>query len=285
MTGRPLFRNHACFAVLLLTLVSPARVHAEDEHPVTLVGMRGQLDGVVLPGPELEVRPLEDSQAPFVLRIANVYRHGTAHRYDFVYYALEPRTYDLTHYLRRKDGSAMQKLPPLEVEVKGSLGPGLIHPHALEPKRTSWFAGYRLLLLVGAGVWSIGLVLILFWGRRKKKRAQEDAAKPATVADRLRPLVIRAMTGMLSAKQVAELERTLLAFWRQKLGLEKEKPHEALAKIRQHPEAGVLLNQLELWLHRPGTAEQVDLGKLLWPYQQAAVEEKAGAPDTHGVMA
>src|SRR5262249_23454968 len=124
MTGRPLFRNHACFALLLLTLVSPARVHAEDEHPVTLVGMRGHLDGVVLPGSELEVRPLEDSQAPFVLRIANVYRHGTAHRYDFVYYALEPRTYDLTRYLRRKDGSPMQNLPPLEVEVKGLLGPG-----------------------------------------------------------------------------------------------------------------------------------------------------------------
>jgi hypothetical protein len=55
--------------------------------------------------------------------------------------------------------------------------------------------------------------------------------------------------------------------------------------MRQHPEAGALLNQLELWLHRPGTAEQVDLGKLLWPYQQASLEEPAGAADSHGVMA
>ena len=69
MTGRPLSRNPACVAVLLLTLAPPARIHAEDEPPVTLVGMRGHLDGVVLPGSELEVRPLEDSQAPFVLRI------------------------------------------------------------------------------------------------------------------------------------------------------------------------------------------------------------------------
>lgn len=285
MTGRRLSRNRACFAVLLLTLAPPTEIHAEDEPPVTLVGMRGHLEGVVLPGSELEVRPLEDSQAPFVLRIANVYQHGTAYRYDFVYYALEPRSYDLRNYLRRKDGSTMQNLPPLEVKVKGLLGSGLIHPHAPEAKQTSWFAGYRVLVLAGAGLWCVGLFLILFWGRRKKKRTQQDATPPTTAADRLRPLVIRAMTGLLSAKQHAELERTLLAFWRQRLGLENDKPHEALAKLRQHPEAGVLLNQLELWLHRPGTAKQVDVGKLLWVYQQAPIEKQAAAAGAHGARA
>jgi hypothetical protein len=253
-----------------------------DDHPAALVGMRGRIDGVVLPGPELEVRPLEDPQAPFVLRIANVYPHGTAFRYDFVYYALEPRTYDLTQFLRRKDGSPAGKLPPLEVEVKGLLGPGLIHPHALEARPAGWFAGYRLLLLAGATLWVLGLLLILLWGRRKKRIATQAAAGPATVADRLRPLVVRAMTGMLSSGQLAELERTLLAFWRHRLGLEKEKASVALARMRQHPEAGVLLNQLELWLHRPGTAEQVDVGKLLWPYQQASAVELADAPGGHG---
>src|SRR5262249_28731459 len=161
----------------------------------------------------------------------------------------------LTQYLRPRDGSAPVPLPPLEVEVKGQLPAGLVHPHALEPKRASWFAGYRLALIVGAALWGVGLLLILLWGRRRRRAARQEAAGPATVADRLRPLVIRAMTGMLSAEQRAELERTLIAFWRQRLGLDSEKPSEALASMRQHPEAGALLNQLELWLHRPGTAQ------------------------------
>jgi hypothetical protein len=260
----------------------PGAARPAAERPVTLVGMSGHIDGVVLPGPELEVRPLEDSQAPFVLRIANVQRHGTAHRYDFVYYGLEPRVYDLAKYLRPRDGSAPVQLPSLEVEVKGLLAPGLIHPHAQEPRRAGWFASYRVLLIVGAVVWGLGFVLILLWGRRKLRAAQLAAAGPATVADRLRPLVIRAMTGMLSMEQRAELERTLIAFWRQRLGLEKEKAPEALARMRQHPEAGALLNQLELWLHRPGTAQQVDIGKLLWPYQLAPAQGATDVPAAPG---
>jgi len=282
MTNRLRLLGGACCLSLPLILLLPGIASSDDDLPVVRVGMRGQLKGVVLPGPELEVKPLEDSQAPLVLRIIEVYRHGTAFRYDFVYYALEPRSYDLTQYLRPKGGAAAQKLPPVEVEVKGLLGPGLIHPHALEPKPTSWIAGYRLLLMGSSAVWGLGLLLILFWGRRKRKKTQENAEAPANLADRLRPLVVRAMTGMLSASQQAELERTLLAFWRQRLGLEQEKAPEAMAKIRQHPEAGALFDQLELWLHRPGTAEKVDLGKLLWPYQQASVEDFA---DTHGAIA
>ncbi len=273
MTEHPRLHGCARHLAVLASLLLPALVGADEERPTTLVGMRGHLRGVVLPGPELEVKPLEDSQAPFVLRIENVYPHGTAFRYDFVYYALEPRKYDLTRYLRTRDGSPMGKLPALAVEVKGLLGPGLIHPHALEPRPTSWFAGYRLLLLLGGGLWVVGLLLLLLWGRRRKKVATAVEAGVVTVADRLRPLVIRAMTGMLSANQLAELERTLLAFWRNRLGLEKDKAPEALAKLRRHPEAGVLLNQLELWLHRPGAAAQVDVGKRLWPYQQTSARE------------
>jgi hypothetical protein len=270
---------------LVLALLMPGPTRAADDRPVTLLGMHGHLDGVVLPGPELEVRPLEDSQAPFVLRIANVHPHGTAFRYDFVYYALEPGSYDLTRYLQTKDGSAVGKLPPLEVEIKGLLGPGLIHPHALESKQASWFLRYRMVLIGAAVLWTVGLVLGLVWSRRRKAAAQQAGAGTATVADRLRPLVIRAMTGALTADQRAELERTLLAFWRQRLGLEKAKAPEALAKLRQHSEAGVLFNQLELWLHRPGTAEQVDIAKLLWPYQLRSADEPGAATATRGAKA
>ncbi len=272
-------------SILLLLLFLPALARADEERTARPVGMRGELKGVVLPGPELEARPLEDSQAPFVLRIAEVYAHGTAFRYDFVYYALEPGTYDLTRYLRRKDGRPLDKLPPLTVQVKGLLGPGLVHPHALEANRTSWLVRYRFLLIGGGALWLVGLLLLLLWGRRKKRAAATEVAGPVSVADQLRPLVIRAMTGMLSATQLAELERTLLAFWRHRLGLENEKAPVALARMRQHPEAGVLLTQLELWLHRPGTAGQVDIGKLLWPYQVASADELGQVREAPGEVA
>jgi hypothetical protein len=278
MGDRPCLRIAAWLIALLSAFLLPASAKSGDERPVTLVGMHGRLDGVVLPGPELEVRPLEDSQAPFVLRIADVQPHGTAFRYDFVYYALEPRVYDLTHYLRPRDGARAAKLPHLEVEIKGLLAAGLVHPHALEARPAGWFAGYRVLVVTGGALWVVGIVLIVFWGRRRRRADRAHADGAATMADRLRPLVVRAMTGMLSPGQQAELERTLLAYWRRRLGLEHEPAPAALAKMRQHPEAGLLLGQLELWLHRPGTAKQVDLGKLLWPYQQVAADEAPGVP-------
>jgi hypothetical protein len=282
MSGSLVMPKRAWHWALLALLLLPGPARSAGERPVTLVGMHGRLEGIVLPGHELEVRPLEHSQAPFVLRIDKVYPHGTAFRYDFVYYALEPRVYDVTKYLRTKDGSPLPKLPPLEVEVNGLLGPGLIHPQALEAQSTTWFASYHWLLILGGIVWVGGFLAILLWGRGKKRASGQQAAGPESMADRLRPLVVRAMTGRLSASQQAELERMLLAFWRRRLGLEKEKAPAALAALRQHPEAGVLLQQLELWLHRPGAAQQVDVGKLLWPYREAAPEGPVGASSTPG---
>ena len=54
--------------------------------------------------------------------------------------------------------------------------------------------------------------------------------------------------------QLAELERTLLVYWERRLNLRDRKPAEAIAELRRHPEAGPLFQQLEAWLHRPGSA-------------------------------
>jgi hypothetical protein len=80
-------------------------------------------------------------------------------------------------------------------------------------------------------------------------------------------LVEGALAGQLSQPQLARLERTLLAFWRRRLGLEKADPAEAITTLRAHPEAGPLLEQLEVWLHRPGSRDRVDPARLLAPYQ------------------
>jgi hypothetical protein len=253
-------------------------LHAQSERLPT-VGFAVRLDGVVLPGTELEVVPPSDRGQPVVLRIVNVWPHGTAFRYDLEYYGLEAGQFDLKKYLRRKDGSSAADVPAIPVEVRSVLPRGQVLPHALEPKATPALGGYWVLLVCAGAVWLVGLLAILFLGRRKKKDAAHAAGKPRTLADHLRPLVEGALAGRLQPAQLAELERTLLVFWERRLHLRDRKPAEALAELRRHPEAGPLLQQLEAWLHRPGAAGGVDVAGLLEPYRDVPAEAAAqGAP-------
>ena len=67
----------------------------------------------------------------------------------------------------------------------------------------------------------------------------------------------------------------LLAHWRGRLGLEQTDAAQAIGTLKQHPEAGALLNQLELWLHRPGTHDEVDVAELLAPYRDVTDDQLA----------
>ena len=42
---------------------------------------------------------------------------------------------------------------------------------------------------------------------------------------------------------------------------------EVMARLRQHPEAGVLLGALEDWLHRPPGRVKVEVERVLAPYR------------------
>src|SRR5262249_6977703 len=121
----------------------------------------------MLPGPELEAKPLTDSRAPIVLRIAKLWPHGTAFRYDLVWYGLDPGTFDLKDYLRRKDGSSAKDLPSIRVEVKALLPQGQILPNPLESQPSPALGGYRTLLIVAGTLWVAGLAAILFVRRPK----------------------------------------------------------------------------------------------------------------------
>ena len=238
---------------------------AEDRRDAK-VGMAARIEQIVLPGPELDVKPLGDRQSPVVLRISSVAPHGTAFRYDLVYYGLEPGTFDLKDYLRRKDGSGTADLPPLAVTIRSILPAGQVEPNRLELQGSPWLGGYRMALTIGGVLWGAGALAILF-ARRRKGRAVTVVARPLTVADRLKPLVEGAMSGRLSAGEQADLERTLLVYWRHRLDLDGLKPAEAFAVLRRHAEAGPLLEQLEIWLHRPGPRQPVDLSAILKPYR------------------
>jgi hypothetical protein len=264
---------------LVLALFACRAARGDEPTPppraTATVGMPAKLEQLVLPGTELEARPIEDRRAPVVVRITEAYRHGSAFRYDIVYYGLEPGRYDLKNYLRRKDGSPMKDLPPITVEVQPVLPPGPIEPHRLILARSPYLGGYRLLVLLGGLAWVAGLAAIVLAGRRKRIATDARTVRPATMADRLRPLVDAAMAGELDAGRRAELERLLIGYWRRRLELEHLPPARFMAVLHEHEQAGPLLRRLEDWLHRPaGSSEPVDVAALLAPYQSIPADEE-----------
>jgi hypothetical protein len=260
-------RSSAIFIFLFLFLLSPPRpLHAADPRETT-VGMPAKLEEVVLPGPELEVKPIDDLKTPVVIRVTDVYPHGSAFRYDLVYYGLKPGSYDLTKFLQHKDGSPALNLPPVNVTIKSAMPADRIEPNRIEAKEPPLLGGYRRLLEVSAMAWSAGLVLILYLTRRAPAPAEIAATRPATLSERLRPLVEAAVAGRLGPGEHAELERLLIGYWRRRVGLEDADPARALAALRSHDEAGPVIRRLEEWLHRPGGSTDVDPADWLRPYQ------------------
>lgn len=274
MTGKS-YHNWRCGALAWLLACVVAYDAGADDQRATSVGLPARIDQLVLPGPELEAVPV-DAKAPIVLRVLASYPHGTAFRYDLAYYGLDPGSFDLKDYLRRKDGTHAE-IPSILVKVEPLLPAGQIVPNPLKLQPSPRLGGYRLLLIVASVLWTLGLLAILFLGRRKALTAGAGTKKAPTLADKLRPLVVKAMNGSLTSDERADLERTLLAFWRGRLNLGDQKPAETFALLRQDREAGPLLDQLEIWLHRPGPAATVDVAALLKPYQAEAPAANAVA--------
>jgi hypothetical protein len=266
-------RMIAAGIVALSLLGMTETILAETAPRQSAVGIPATIDQLVLPGPEREVAPIEDFKTPVVVRIVEIYPHGKDFRYDLSYYGLIPGKYNLATFLRRKDGKPDADLPEIPVTIESLLPPGQIQPHELSPKVSARFGGYRLLALLVAMVWSAGFVFILYALRRKAVSYQAIPTQRLTLAERLRPLVEQAVAGTLNPGQRAELERLLLGYWTRKLGLENRDPAAMMAALRNDPEAGRVVRQLEDWLHRPGGEQDVDVPALLRPYANIPAEE------------
>ncbi len=255
--------------VLILLLSSPAWgniTRLSDGWPS--VGVPARSAVVVPSGVELVARPLDDRQGKVVVRVLDKESVADGTRYKLSYYGLEPGTFDLRDYLQRADGQSLADIPPLPVTIRSVLPAGQIEPNALAADPSPFRSRYRWLMFGGAVLWFAGLVALAFAGRRRRVQVEATPAPPQTLADRLRPLVERAMTGHSEPGEHAELERILIAYWRRQLGLGHLNLGAAMALIRTDPTAGALLGQLEAWLHRPpGETALVDLTSLLGPYR------------------
>ena len=162
---------------LLALLSSFASV--EDKREST-VGMPARIEEIVLPGTELEATP-GYVKSPLVLRITATRPHGTELRYDLEYSGLDPGSYDLKDWLRRKDGSSTADLPSIPVTIRSVLPAGQVRPHPPGTGSVPSFGGYRALLVVAGVIWAAGLAALLLAGRRRKS-AEAERARPRTLA-------------------------------------------------------------------------------------------------------
>lgn len=256
-----------------LPAASPAAAATPlSRRPVeSTIGIEGQ---VILRHPRSE--PVQavpvDDKAPVVVRIAGSTRDGEFVLYDLRFIAQYAGEFDLRECLRRPDGAPLTDAAPLPILV-GKLLPDDHQGELFEFAGLSLprLGGYKITLIVIGALWL--LVPAWFIGRRVLRRRPPPPPQPeppASLADQLRPLVEAAIRGTLSTPERARLELMLLAFWRDRLGLDAETMDqaEAIGKLREHHEAGELLSLLERWLHRPPKGDEVvDVASVLERYR------------------
>ncbi len=259
--------------VVLMSLMnrSGQTTYAQSPFPEvhSTVGFQKTILQIVVPGSELQPKPIVDRDQSIIVRILKTYSHGTDFRYDLEFRGLDPGQFNLADYLQRIDATDQPPIPAIPIVIHSLLPAGQVQPTPLVAESTRYRSFYLPLLIVGSTLWAIGFLMILFYGRGKTNRPLREL-KPITVADRLQPLIDAALSGEITTQQQAELERVLSSFWCQKMRWEHLSAVQIREKLRDHPEAGQLLDQIDLWLHRPktgATTSTIDVAKLLEPYR------------------
>jgi hypothetical protein len=288
--GRMVRRCLAGFVLAACVVALPRVSRAEMSQPGngqaasgadTTVGMEGthfvRADGALIDG-ALEARPFEEN-SPILIRIADVARDGDSYIHEIRYIGFYPGAYDLRDWLMHSDGRAVTEIPPANVIVASVLPEQ--HSGELaqwEQPAWLWVWPYRAMLVLAAVVWVLPLAWVV--GRRlvrRKPRAIDRDANRPTLADQLAPLVASVLHDRGNSQQHAQLERLLLAYWRQRLDLNGLSTVETIRKMRDDEQAGALLRSLEAWLHMPPGEVEVDVPALLEPYRNAAAIETARA--------
>ena len=254
------------FLIGMLVLLFGRWSTAAEEQRNPSVGAAGTIEQIILPGTELTGKPLA-AGSPIVVRVLKSFPHGDSFRYDIRFFGMEPGKFNLADWLIRKDGSAVADLPEIPIEIRSLLPPGQIQPNGLETGWLPRLGGYRSVMIATIVLWTLVFLGLIFL-RRKKPTLAAATEKQLTLADLLQARIESALNNQMDQSQYAELERMLFGFWRKRLGLESETPHDALIQIKNNDDAGPLMRQLEKWMHSPVAQPDFDLASLLKPYRE-----------------
>ncbi len=256
-------------AALALTVLLAGQAPALAQ---ATVGMEERVSFVSDHG-DLRVRE-QDAASEVLLRIADVAAVGERWRYDLRFVGMVPGDFDLAARLERVDGAAASSsgIGPLPVHVEGllpedhdgALSEAIRARKARLARLAPWLAGL-------AALWLAPLVYVFFTRRRRVAPRAEPALleeAPRTLADQLRELIGEAREGALSREAGAQLERLMIAAWRERLGARDLAPADAIARLRADPEAGRGYGTLERWLHAAAdrSPSQAEIDAALAPF-------------------
>ncbi|MBK1881970.1 hypothetical protein JIN85_06060 [Luteolibacter pohnpeiensis] len=253
-----------CLFLALIATVSAAVPSQRIGQPLTL-------QDIYIPGGEAKPAPRRDREPPLVVRLLELKPAKDGFRYDFEIQGLEAGTYNLADFLVPVNSAEPPTFPEIPLEITSQLPPGIELPKVKPSEQMPTLGGYRTTMITLCCVWFIGLIAIILW-KKKKPAASNESEAPASLADRLKPLLDAASNGKIDDAGRAKLERLILGHWRERLPEIADAPtSEAMVKLRQHPEASPLILALERWLHarNPETSE-AEIQKLLAPYQPTA---------------
>lgn len=246
-----------------------ATVYGTAEHTST-VGMTRKITQILLPGSELTGDSPEGRRNPITIRIDAAYPHGDGFRYDLTWSADLPGEFDLADSLRRIDGSSTDDLPQISVSVTSVLEPERLIPNAVELPQGSWVGGYRATVTLFWILWGAGLAAFGFRHLKEKKRNQDQTpADGVCQLQAISELLTQALSGdSFSAEEKLQLEKLIISFWSTQKQLQELPPRELLTTLRDDPDAGPLLAELERWLYDRPTADDRYLRELLDPMQK-----------------
>jgi hypothetical protein len=257
---------------LALSLVATA----QEPQTRTTIGIEGRV--VVAHTGEALVPVEAGEDAVLLLRIGKVEQLADASwRTELRFLARRPGEFDLRASLSFGPGRPVgDAIPAILVQVDSLLPedhlgdldgiPGLDGPGA---------GGFSTIFRAVFALWLIPAIAWLLWRWHNRPRPEPvEVEVVPTLAELLQPLVQGAIAGELDLEGQAKLERLLLGYWRERLGLQAESQAVAVPAMRQHAEAGELLRAVEAWLHRPGNApaDQAEVQSLLARYQGVSAE-------------
>ncbi len=255
----------------LLVLMMPTSADSEPLATATR-GITGTVTittdrGVVRGRPDL------DLNAPLLVRVADAQQELDGRVvYVLEFIGTEPGIFDLREVLTVGEASDAKAIAPIPIEIVTNLGDNAATDLAISmPPHIGLTGGYVNWLIAIGVAWILVPAVFLF---RKAIRPKPEEAIPVpepTIAQQLEPLVTAAAARSLSVSEKGRLELMLYWFWQENLGLGEAKP-AAVAMLRNHETAGILLRAVESWLHNPESPQpsRGDIALLLEPYARTS---------------
>jgi hypothetical protein len=179
--------------------------------------------------------------------------------YTFEFYAREAGKHDLLSYIVNEEGQRPQRSLYLEFDsslednFRGEL-------KAYEKSQIKMKSSYSNWLPKFAWLWILGLILIIFTGRKKKVSREINADIELSLAEYFQNKLENIDVNQINKEKWQELEAIFLRFCYERFGLESKNSLEALNELRNISEGNEFLCLLEQGLH---SGEEVNTQQLI----------------------